>query len=128
MKADDIWNRAVDYEYDGPLAEGDQALRDLLLLDGMAQNGGLLHAVEGLEPEELAAALAGYRWFGLDALADGIESTAAEAARAETLAQQEALEERANDFYYGEHGSDQIDPAFSAKLVERPDAFAATAR
>ncbi|MEV7646394.1 hypothetical protein [Arthrobacter sp. NPDC089319] len=128
MNADDVWNRALDYEYDGPLAEGDRALRDLLLLDGMVQNGGLLHAVEGLEPPELAAALAGYRWFGLEVLADGIAATAAEAAQAETLAQQEALEERADDLYSGEHGSDQIDPAFSTKLAERPDAFAATAR
>jgi hypothetical protein len=88
----------------------------------------LVHAVEGLEPHELTASVARFRWFGLDALADAIEATAAEAAQAKTLAQQEALEERANNLYYGEHGSDQIEPAFGAKLTERPEAFAATTR
>ncbi|WP_150109972.1 hypothetical protein [Crystallibacter crystallopoietes] len=127
MKSDDIWNRALDYDYDGPRAEGDRALHDLLLLDNMAQNGGLLHAVQGLEPHELTAAVAGYRWFGLDSLADGIESVAEEAPGATSLEQAEALEVRADDLYFGEEGSDLIDPAFTNKLAEQPDAFADSA-
>lgn len=50
-----------------------QALYDLLMLDRVAQNGGLLHSVQMLEPSALTAAVAGYGWFGLDALTDGIE-------------------------------------------------------
>ncbi len=129
MKSADIWNRALDYDYDGPRAEGDRALHDLLMLDNVAQNGGLLHGVGVLDQDELRTAVAGYRWFGLDTLADGIESVASEAAGIDmqnpsTLGTQSVLEERADDLYFGEQGSDLIDPAFMQKLVENPDAFA----
>ncbi|MEV7649158.1 hypothetical protein [Arthrobacter sp. NPDC089319] len=128
LHADEIWNRALDYDYKGPRGEGDRALYDLLMLDNVAQNGGLLHGIQVLEPRELTAAVAGYRWFGLDALSDGVESVASEASGIDfedpsTLPAQEDLEVRADDIYFGEQGSELFDAAFKEKLAERPDAF-----
>ena len=105
----------MDYDYQGPRAEGDRALYDLLMLDNVAQNGGLLHGVGVLDQTELAAAVAGYRWFGLDARAGAIESVAAEASRIDpedpdSLPAAAVLEERADDLYFGEQGGDLIGP------------------
>jgi hypothetical protein len=129
MREKEVWNRALDYDYEGPRAEGDRALYDLLLLDNVAQNGGLLHGIQVLDEDELAAAVAGYRWFGLDALADGIVSIATDAADIdvddpESVDAQSELEERADELFFGEHGSDLLGRAFNKKLADQPDAFA----
>jgi len=65
--ADRVWNRAC-YREGTELHEGDLALGALLLVDGYIQNGGVGHAFD-LGPEELAAGLAGYKYFGLHELA-----------------------------------------------------------
>lgn len=52
---------------------GDRALADLLLAHGMVMNGGVGHALQALSSDELAAAAAGYRFFGLDAVASLLE-------------------------------------------------------
>lgn len=67
-KANMIWNRACGED---PLRSlhGDRALADLLRAHGLAMNGGVLHAVECLTPEELSNAEAGFRFFGFDAIA-----------------------------------------------------------
>lgn len=129
MRETDVWNRALDYDYEGPRAEGDRALYDLLMLDNVAQNGGLLHGIQVLDEDELAAAVAGYRWFGLGPLADGIVSIAAAAADIEvdgpdSLDSQSELEERADELFFGEQGSDLLGRAFNRKLADQPDAFA----
>lgn len=66
--ADEIWNRACEGGGDSPRA-GDRALAALLLFHGPAMNGGVLHAVECLSPDQLTAALAGYRYFGFESVA-----------------------------------------------------------
>ena len=120
----------MDDDYDGPRAAGDRALHDLLLLDNLAWSNGLIHAVRTLEPRELAAAVAGYRWFGLSRLAKGIESVAAgvsaidfytpESHHARTL-----LEERAHVIFFGIEGSDLLEDAVQERITRRPAAFAA---
>lgn len=67
-EADMIWNRACGED---PLRthSGDRALTDLLLAHNLAMNGGVLHAVECLTPDELSDAEAGYRFYGFDAVA-----------------------------------------------------------
>ncbi len=45
---------------------GDRALASLLLLHGLAMNGGIHHAIECLSPEDLAAAIDGFSYFGFD--------------------------------------------------------------
>lgn len=130
MREEEVWNRALDHGYAGPRGEGDLALAAVLLLDGMAQNGGLLHAVQGLGPQQLAEAIAGYRWFGLDLLADGIRSVAAEAARIGpngSLALLEELEDRADRVYWaGPPADEALDQAFRARLAASPEAFVGT--
>ena len=60
---DKIWNRACQGGGDSP-RPGDTALAALLLFHGPTMNGGVLHAVECLNTEQLAAAKAGYKYFG----------------------------------------------------------------
>ena len=64
-----IWNRACDGGGSNPHA-GDHALSALLTAHGLTMNGGVLHAVECLTSAERSAAQSGYRFFGLDAVAD----------------------------------------------------------
>lgn len=65
---DKIWNRACEGGGNSPRV-GDTALASTLLLHSVAMNGGLLHAIECLTSEQLAAAKAGYIYFGFDVIA-----------------------------------------------------------
>jgi hypothetical protein len=67
-RADLIWNRACGED---PLrtSPGDRALADLLRAHGLVMNGGVLHTVECLTPDELSRAQAGYFFYGLEAVA-----------------------------------------------------------
>lgn len=94
--ANKIWNRACEGGGDSPCA-GDRALAALLLFHGPAMNGGVLHAVECLSSPELAAAQAGYRYFGYEAIANLIRFTE-EAIR--VLQDLEALEGSADQQYW----------------------------
>jgi hypothetical protein len=67
-RADAIWNRACDLDATAS-SPGDRALAALLILHGLVMNGGVLHAVECLGTQELADAMAGYRFFGFDGVA-----------------------------------------------------------
>jgi hypothetical protein len=60
-----IWNRACAGQT-ATLLPGDRALAALLLVHGLAMNGGVLHAVERATPHELDDAKSGYRFFGFD--------------------------------------------------------------
>ncbi len=66
-EADLIWNRACTLLM---LSSGDRALAALLSFHGLAMNGGVLHALECLNPQELEAAISGYRFFGLNDVGD----------------------------------------------------------
>lgn len=66
--ADRVWNRACQGGGISPRA-GDSALSALLLFHGTAMNGGVLHAVECLSPNDLAAAQSGYNYFGISGIA-----------------------------------------------------------
>ncbi len=112
---------------DGAARVGDGALRDVLRLHGMAMNGGLLHAVEGLEPEELDGAVTGFRWLGLEDLADAVTAYAADAADAEGMPDDavDALEERGNDLYSDAVPEDEVlYAAFHRRFTAQPEAFA----
>lgn len=64
--ADRVWNRAaLEGGGDSP-GPGDRALASLLLFHGLANNGGVHHALKCLEPAELLAAADGYAFFGFD--------------------------------------------------------------
>ena len=53
---------------------GDRALASLLLLHGLAMNGGIHHAIECISPEELSAAIDGFSYFGLEDMAQWLRS------------------------------------------------------
>lgn len=81
--ADEVWNRAVEYETD-LCARGDRALRDLLTFHGTVQNGGLVDAVANYAEDlefPVARVIDGYRYFGMDGVATLIRACA-EARRA----------------------------------------------
>ena len=63
-----IWNRACGNDALRSLP-GDRALADMIGAHGLAMNGGVLHAVECLAPEQLSDACSGYAYFGLQAIA-----------------------------------------------------------
>jgi len=95
--ADRVWNRATDAwspeTWEG-LRDGDRALAALLLVHGLVRNGGVLHAVEALEPEEIRRGIDGYRYFGLDGVADLMDGASAQKSRHEvsSLSGREELE------------------------------------
>ena len=72
-EADQVWNRAALQEDRSSFRAGDRALSDMLRAHGLAMNGGVYHAVEVLSPDEFEAALAGYRYFDIEALASLLE-------------------------------------------------------
>ncbi len=71
-KAQFIWDRACS---DGLnyLLPGDRALAAILVFHGAVMNGGVLHAFDCISQSEAAAAELGYRYFGLDDVADLIK-------------------------------------------------------
>ena len=95
--------------------EGDTALAALLLAHGMIMNGGVDHALEALSKEQYAAAVRGFRYFGLSEAAAVLEKAAAGVPDAAAL-----------DVEYGRVVSDdgRLVHAFRLKLVASPEAFA----
>jgi hypothetical protein len=121
------WNRACDpfLPFDHP---GDAALAAVLLCHGMAMNGGLLHAVQGLEPDQRARAEAGFRLLGLDAAAEAVADIARQMTElpADDVTSAERLEEEANRRYDEAlpEWDETIDRAFQAHLERDPEAYA----
>ncbi|MGY1734314.1 hypothetical protein ACI798_22650 [Geodermatophilus sp. SYSU D01045] len=125
--ADEVWNRACDP--DAPSSHlGDAALAAVLLCHGMAVNGGLLHAVQGLEPDRLERAVAGFRLLGLAAAADAVAEVARQAAALaeDDLDAAERLEIEADRRYAAAlpEGDETVDRAFRAHLAAHPEAYA----
>lgn len=120
---DQIWNRAVNGEGG---SDGDHALSAVLVLHGMVMNGGLLDALESIDPEELEDAKEGFRWLGLDPVADLLIKVKAEAAEFEG-ADPEALEDlelSADDDYYALLPDDEtLHEVLAKRYKEEPDAF-----
>ncbi|MGY2129720.1 hypothetical protein [Blastococcus sp. SYSU DS0617] len=124
---DEIWNRACDPN--GPFTHpGDAALAAVLMCHGMAMNGGLLHAVQGLEVDQRERVVAGFRLLGLDDAARAVEAVAQGAARlaAGDLAAEERLEVEAGRRYDEAlpEWDETIERAFRAHLERHPEAYA----
>lgn len=124
-KADEIWNGALEAVPASDLA-GDVALHWALLAHGMVQNGGVLHAAEGLDERELAAACAGYTWLELGEVADLVrEITIRFLASAPDDDSVGTLELEANARYAALLPDDEaLDAAFRNRLAWKPESFA----
>ena len=120
-QTDMIWNRACG-EDSLRAMPGDRALADLLYAHGLAMNGGILHAVECLTVEELSAALAGYRYYGLDDIASlfsrasEIVTSGRDVANYEALLNKEYLQIIPSDGFLSER--------FENRLKSSPSDFA----
>lgn len=110
-EADRVWNRAC-YREGENLREGDLALAAVILVDGYIQNGGVGHAFD-LDQEELAEAIRGYEYFGLQEMAAVIRPHRGE-------------EEAQYDSRYYRLANDQnlIFRKFEEMLREHPERFA----
>ena len=102
--ADRVWNRACQGGGDSPRA-GDSALAALLLFHGAAMNGGVLHAVESLSPDELAGALAGYGCFGYKGIAKLIRTALDAIQRDQDL---DSLEAKLDQEYWSQIPDDGV--------------------
>jgi len=97
---DTVWNRAI--ADPGPDARsGDHALHSALAFHNLVMSGGVLDAVGRLSTEELTATYDGYRWLGLDSVADLISSIQSEigAGALDDKDRVDALEASADDAY-----------------------------
>jgi hypothetical protein len=123
-QADAVWNRAALEGGGAHPKAGDSALAALLRAHGYIMNGGVHHAVECLSPEERAAAIEGYSYFGLSAAAEALTS----AAHGSLSPWTDESEEAANHAYWRQVPDDEsLVRAFEAVLRERPDEFASIA-
>jgi hypothetical protein len=119
--ADLVWNRACEGDCEKPRV-GDIALADVLLFHGPAMNGGVLHALQCLTPNQVNGAIAGFRFFGLVATAKLLE-------RSQTVAREEEAQvgsETAIDQDYCSEVPDDTSlvERFEACFRERPTDFA----
>jgi hypothetical protein len=73
--ADRVWNRATTLPSGSHLCPGDLALKAILLAHGLIMNGGVLHALEVLAPEELEEARDGFCFYGLNEVAAFLTSS-----------------------------------------------------
>lgn len=76
--ADKVWNRAAMEDGGVSPGPGDRALASLLLLHGLAMNGGIHHAIECLTPEEFSAAIEGFSYFDFDEIADWLSGASSD--------------------------------------------------
>ena len=123
--ADEVWNRACEGGGVSPRA-GDRALAALLLFHGPAMNGGVLHAVECLSPDQLTAVLAGYIHFGFESVAALI----GEAKKAIQLEQNlDTLEAVFDKQYWAQMPDDGVlVKGFESQLRENPQEFSPLVR
>ena len=79
-------------------------------------NGGVVHALQGLSQSEIAAAIAGFHYFGLTEASRVLEQLPDDS---------DETEGRLNQMYWAAVPSDEtLAHAFRVKLISTPEAFA----
>ena len=107
-----VWNRGCDYDFQ-PARPGDRLLKAAIQFDGLAQNGGLGHAIDVAEPSEVEEAVRGLRQFGLVGAAQVVEAALA-------LDDEEAQEAMSDEYY---DAANMLDAMFERYYAEHPDEF-----
>ena len=95
---------------------GDEALAALLAVHGMVLNGGVGHVFDTLETQSRSAGVAGFRFFGFDAVARLLE-------RAEGLSEEER-EVLDREYAVSIPSDDALDVAFKRVFSQMPHLFA----
>jgi hypothetical protein len=125
---DTVWNRATMEAGGTSPREGDRALADLLRFHSLAMNGGVLHGYEICSEEQVAAALAGYGYFGLDEAVAAVAWLVAEASGVDLESDQDAaerLEVEGDERYARAVPTDAaLFAAFELRYRDHADAFA----
>lgn len=125
--ADLIWNRACDGGGRWP-RPGDSHVAALLHFHGFAMNGGVFHSCGIVKGTAIGAAVNGFRYLELDAIADVVAEAGAVAVSGALELDDDRAEElelRFNDRYYSLIPTDQvIVDRFEARLRKHPEEFA----
>lgn len=107
-----VWNRACDYDFQ-PTRVGDRLLKAAIQFDGLANNGGLGHAIDVADPAEVQEALEGLRRFGLGDAAQVVEAALA-------LDDEEAQEMMSAEYH---SAADSFDAVFERYYVTHTEEF-----
>ena len=117
--ADRVWNRAALENGGRSPRTGDRALAAIILADGLIGNGGVLHCLEVLDPREIASAVEGFRYFGLDPVADFFHY-ASETTISEVTGD---LENEFNERYWALADGRVLEDAFKRRFAETHEDF-----
>lgn len=122
-RENEVWNRAAFGSATAPQV-GDAALASLLRVHSRAMSGGLLDALESSTPAEVAAAVDGYRLFGLAAAAEVVESVYSRMEAGLDDDEADLLEAEADERYGAVVPDDEaIFSAFRERLASHPQDF-----
>ncbi len=123
---DQVWNRAaLENGGAGPL-EGDRALAATILTHGLIMNGGVLHAIDGLEADEFENGCRGYEFFGLEGVAEQLRAAARLAAETAPMDTLEAQLDRA--YWQAVPDDAALAAAFETHFELHPEAYAPMTR
>ena len=116
-----VWDRACVGDPNRFELPGDRALASMLRMHGLIMNGGLHHALDVLTDEELAAALAGFKYFEIEAVLEIIEKVLADP----SLREWSDINERTvNELYFSVSADDELlVEAFDKRYAISPDDF-----
>jgi hypothetical protein len=119
-EADRVWNRACHLDLLA-FGIGDRALWAMLNAHGLSMNGGVLHAVELLSAEKLAAAIAGYQFYGFPSVAELMQRARKAFEAGRNLEEFEV----ALDHEYAEYIRDDeaLGERFESRFREHPEDF-----
>lgn len=108
-----VWNRACDYDFQ-PTRVGDRLLKAAIQFHGLANNGGLGHAIDVAEPAAVQEALEGFRRFGLVGAVQVVEAALA-------LDDEEAQEVMSGEYYIAADSMGVLFGRYYASHVEEFD-------
>jgi hypothetical protein len=107
-----VWNRACDHDFQ-PTRTGDRLLKAVIQFDGLAQNGGVGHAIEVAESPDVEDALLGFRQLGLADAAHVVEAALA-------LDDEEAQEAMSSEYW---NSVDGLNAAFERYYANHSEEF-----
>lgn len=119
---DRVWNRAALDSGGTAPRRGDHALADALAAHGLVMNGGVLHALEVLTPDQVRRAASGLEYLGLAQASRVLLETLEASIR---FGDSEELEVQSNERYWAVVPDDSTLAArFEQVFAERPEDFA----